>query len=132
MRISILRHQVPVTPRLWIRFGSLAALLIAIVLFSTSLLHVVYRSSMLVALVPILLIAQGLTMFLTTYALWFFWIEHKKTDRAFCDTDCEATSIFQNVLDGILILDNQATCLDGNPAAAQILRVSRNDLVGKT
>lgn len=87
---------------------------------------------MLVALVPILLIAQGLTMFLTTYALWFFWIEHKKTDRAFCDTDCEATSIFQNVLDGILILDNQATCLDGNPAAAQILRVSRNDLVGKT
>jgi PAS domain-containing protein len=62
----------------------------------------------------------------------FFWIEHKKIDRAFCDTNCEATSIFQNVLDGVLILDNEATCLDGNPASAQILRVSRNELVGKS
>ena len=132
MRISILTPRVHVTPRLWIRFGSLAALLIAIVLFSTSLLHDAYRSSLSAALVPILLVAQGLTMCLTTYVLWFFWIEHKKIDRAFCDTDCEATSIFQNVLDGVLILDNEATCLDGNPASAQILRVSRNELVGKS
>ena len=132
MRISMLWPQLHVTPRLWIRFGSLAALLIAIVLFSTSLLQEVYGLSMSAALVPILLIAQGLAIFITTHVLWFLWIEHNKTDRAFCDTDCEATSIFQNVLDGILILDNEATCLDGNPASAQILRVSKNDLVGKS
>src|SRR5215470_8843345 len=98
MRISILRPQVQVhlTSRLWIRFGSLAALLIAIVLFSTSLLDDVYRWSASSALLPILLVAQGLTICLTTYVLWFLRIEHKKTDRAFCNTDCEATSIFQN------------------------------------
>jgi len=130
MRISKLTSQVNAPPRLWIRFGSLGALVIAIILFSTSLSHGVYRSSLSRALVPILLVAQGLTVCLATYALWFFSVDHKRTDRAFCDTDCEATSIFQNVLDGILILDNEAICLDGNPASAQILRVSKTDLVG--
>jgi PAS domain S-box-containing protein len=41
----------------------------------------------------------------------------------------ESTSIFENTLDGILIIDNEANCLDGNPAAAAILRVPRNQLV---
>jgi PAS domain S-box-containing protein len=131
MRISIVRPQVHVTPRLWIRFGSLAALLIAIVLFSTSFLDDVYRLSASSALLPILLVAQGLTICLTTYVLWFLWIEYKKTDRAFCDTDCEATSIFQNVLDGIIIVDSEGDCLDANPAAAAILRLPINKLIGQ-
>ena len=131
MRISILRPQVHVKSRLWIRFGSLAALLIAIVLFLTSLVDDVYRFSASSALLPVLLVAQGLTICLTIYVLWFLWIEHKKTDRAFSNADCEATSIFQNVLDAILIVDSQGDCLDANPAAAAILRLPINKLIGQ-
>src|SRR5262245_61826042 len=131
MWISILSRQALVSSRPWIRFGSGTALLIAIVLLSASLVHNAYRLPMSAALIPILLVAQSLTICRMAYVLRFFWAEHKKTDRAFCETDCEATSIFQNVLDGILILDDDANCLDGNPAAAQILRVSKSELVGK-
>jgi len=39
--------------------------------------------------------------------------------------------MFENVLNGVLILDNEANCLDANPAAASILRVPKSDLIGK-
>jgi PAS domain S-box-containing protein len=132
MRIPIARRLALGSSPFWIRFGSLATLLIATTLLSTSLLRDVYRSSISTALVPALLVAQGLAICLTAYALRYFWTEHQRTDRAFCATDCEATSIFQNVLDGILILDDHALCLDGNPAAARILRISRSELIGKS
>jgi PAS domain S-box-containing protein len=68
---------------------------------------------------------------LNLYYLWYFRQKHQQTDRAFRDTDCEFSSIFRNVLDGILIADNGGNCLDANPAAIAILRSSALDLVGK-
>ncbi|MBS1867824.1 MAG: PAS domain-containing protein, partial [Acidobacteria bacterium] len=51
-------------------------------------------------------------------------------DQAFRDTACEFSSIFQNVLDGVLIVDDAGDCLDANPAAQEILRCPRHDLIG--
>jgi PAS domain S-box-containing protein len=69
--------------------------------------------------------------FLNAYSLWRFHNEHREADQAFRDTDCEFSSIFWNVLDGILIADSLGNCLDANPAATAILRVSSNELVGQ-
>jgi PAS domain S-box-containing protein len=71
-------------------------------------------------------------MFLSVYSLWRFRHKHQETDQAFRDTDCEFSSIFRNVLDGIVIVDNTGKCLDANPAAAAILRSSPHELIGQS
>ena len=45
-------------------------------------------------------------------------------------TEREFQSIFDNALDGILILDDLGTCLEANPAALQLLETQRDELVG--
>jgi PAS domain S-box-containing protein len=90
-----------------------------------------YRAVFAARLVPSLLVALSVAVFLNFYALWHLRREHRETDQAFRDTDCESSSIFENVLDGILIVDNEANCLDANPGAAAILRFSTNKLIGQ-
>lgn len=83
-------------------------------------------------LMPSLLVALSFAVFLNIYSLWHFLNEHREIDRAFRDTDCEASSIFGNVLDGIIIASNEGRCLDANPAAAVILRCSVGELLGQS
>jgi PAS domain S-box-containing protein len=116
---------------LWMRFGSLASLIVAIAFLVISL----FLNSDLVrgsaAFGTSIVIALVVAIFLTTYSLFHLRSTHRATVQAFRDTDCEFSSIFHNVLDGILILDDGGVCLDANPAAAAILRVSANKLVGE-
>src|SRR6202167_1721134 len=116
---------------LWLRRCSIATLGTSIGFLCLSLL--VYNRYSLPAtnLGPSLLLALTFAAFLNLYSLWHFRNEHREIDQAFRDTDCEFSSIFRNVLDGILIADNAGNCLDANPAAAAILRCSRNKLVGQ-
>jgi PAS domain S-box-containing protein len=81
-------------------------------------------------LVPSLVVALSFAVFLITHSLWRLHREHGEADRAFLNTDCEFSSIFQNVLDGILIVNNDGDCLDANPAAVAILRISADKLIG--
>jgi PAS domain S-box-containing protein len=81
-------------------------------------------------LVPSLLVALLFAVFLIIYSLWRLRREHGEADRAFLNTDCEFSSIFHNVLDGILIVNNEGDCLDANPAAVGILRISAEKLIG--
>jgi PAS domain S-box-containing protein len=90
-----------------------------------------YRASLAASLVPALLVALSFAVFLSIYSLGHLRREHREADQAFRDTDREFSSIFQHVLDGILIIDNQGDCLDANPAAAAILRFSVNHLIGQ-
>jgi len=83
------------------------------------------------AFAPAVLAALVADLYIAAFALHRVWIEHRKVDRAFSAISCECTSMFENVLDGILIVDNEANCLDANPAAASILRVPPNELIGK-
>jgi PAS domain S-box-containing protein len=98
---------------------------------SLSLFAYNYHSFFAASLVPSLLVALSFAVFLNIYSLWHLRREHREVDQAFRDTDCEFSSIFQNVLDGILIVDNEGDCLDANPAAATILRFSTNKLIGQ-
>ncbi|HKW35222.1 MAG TPA: PAS domain S-box protein [Candidatus Acidoferrum sp.] len=114
-----------------VRSGSLPSLIASVGFLLLSLCVTNYAPRLILFLMPILLGALSFVVVLGTYSLWQLRREQEVTDRAFHDTHCEFSSIFQNVLDGILILDNDANCLDGNPAAASILRVPRNELIGK-
>ena len=116
---------------LWFRWCSVATLGISIGLLGLSLLAHAYRSLSVTTPVPLLFIALSFAAFLNIYSLWFFRIEHRRIDQAFRNTDCEFSSIFRNVLDGIVIADSAGNCLDANPAAAAILRCLPNELIGE-
>jgi len=113
---------------LWLRWCSITALGAAIgfLCLSTFAYYIAGAS-----LVPSLSITLIFAAFLNVYSLWYFRNKHRETDQAFRDTDCEFSSIFQNVLDGILILNEAGRCLDVNPAAVRILRIPRQELIGQ-
>jgi PAS domain S-box-containing protein len=119
------------SPR-WLRWCSIATLLASIGFLCLSVFAHNYHFASGIGLAPSLLLVLIFATFLNAYSLWYFQNEHRVTDLAFRNTDCEASSIFRNVLDGILIANSQGNCLDANPAAAGILRCSLNQLIGKS
>jgi PAS domain S-box-containing protein len=123
----MISHSFP----LWVRWCSITTLVASVGLLCVSLFAYNYHAIFDASLVPSLLLALSFAVFLNIYSLWHLRREHRQTDQAFRDTDCEFSSIFQNVLDGILIVDNEGDCLDANPAAAAILRLSTNKLIGQ-
>ena len=114
---------------LWLRWCSIATLAVSACFLCLSLFAYNHHSIFATSLVPLLLLALSFAAFLNIYSLWYFRNEHRQTDQAFRDADCEFSSIFQNVLDGILIVDDAGDCLDANPAAAAILRFSHHALI---
>ena len=114
-----------------VRSSSLPTLIASLGFLIMSLWGINYVPRLTLFLVPILLGALSFAVLQAAHSVWQLHREHQVTDRAFQNTHCEFSSIFQNVLDGILILDDDANCLDGNPAVASILRVPRNQLIGK-
>ena len=115
----------------WLRWCSVATLSTSIGLLAVSVFA--YNSRTLIAdrLVPSLFAALSVTVLLNFYSLWHLRRQNQEADQAFRDTDCEFSSIFHNVLDGILIVDNEGICMDANPAASAILRLSTNKLLGQ-
>lgn len=57
--------------------------------------------------------------------------EHRQTVQALSITERELQSIFENALDGIVILDDEGLCRGANPATAEMLGVKRDELVGR-
>jgi PAS domain S-box-containing protein len=106
-------------------------LAVSVGLLCVSLSAYNHRAIFAASLVPSLVVALTFALFLNIYSFWNVRREHLEADQAFRDTDCEFSSIFENVLDGILIVDNEGDCLDANPGAAVILRFSTNKLVGQ-
>ena len=124
---NIFRHSFPT----WLRWCCITMLAASIGLLCVSLFAYNYRANFAASLVPSLLAALSFVVFLNFYSLWRLRNEHREADQAFRFTDCESSSIFENVLDGILIVDNEGHCLDANPGAAAILRFSADKLVGE-
>jgi len=113
-----------------LRFASLVLLLFALALL---VLAFVFRET---PRSPALLLPLFLAICCAT-ALQICYLvrersRYQKTARAFYTTDREFRSIFQHVLDGIVILDNLGTCLDANPAALTLLRLPRVTLIGNS
>jgi PAS domain S-box-containing protein len=114
----------------WFRWCSIATLIASVALFYVSLFARTYHAIIATNLVPSLVVALSFAVLLNVYTLWYLRREHKQADEAFRYTDVEFSSIYQNVLDGILIVDSAGTCLDANPAAATILRCTSTEVVG--
>ena len=55
---------------------------------------------------------------------------NRRTSSVLNETECEFQSIFDSALDAILILDDEGTCLEANPAALTLFSVKRRNLVG--
>jgi len=117
---------------LLVRSCSVATLVVSVCLLCISVFAYNYYTILAAALIPSLLVVLSFAVFLNLYTLWHLRREHCEADQAFRYADREFSSIFKNVLDGILIVDSEATCLDANPAAATILRLSSNDLIGQS
>jgi PAS domain S-box-containing protein len=115
----------------WLRWCSTATLAASVGLLCVSLFAYNYRPIFATSLIPSLLVALSFAVFLNIYAFWHLRREHGEADQAFRNTDREFSSIFQNVLDGVLIVDDEADCLDANPAAAAILRFPADKLMGQ-
>src|SRR5208337_2515329 len=116
---------------LWLRWCSITTLVASVGLLCVSLFAHNYHAIFSASLVPLLLVALCFAAFLSIYSFCHLSREHQEVDQAFRYTDCEFSSIFENVLDGILIVDDEGDCLDANPAAAAILRISCDKLIGQ-
>ena len=115
----------------WLRRSSITLLAAAIALLCVSLLTYNYRAVLVASLIPALFAALSVAVSLNFYSLWHLRNKQREADQAFRDTDCEFSSIFENVLDGILIVNDEGDCLDANPGSASILRFSTNKLIGQ-
>ena len=115
---------------IWLRYSSFFTLVASIGFLFLSLVSHRRNAGPSESLVPSLVVALLFAVFLIVYSLWRLHSEHGEADRAFLNTHCEFSSIFQNVLDGILIVNNEGDCLDANPAAVRILRISADKLIG--
>jgi PAS domain S-box-containing protein len=113
----------------WFWMISLFLLLVGIALFSLSLVVDNRESRLFLALIPIILLCP-----LVLHA--YYWLragrERHAVAHAFYATEREFASVFEHALDGILILDDQAACLNANPAALRILGVPREGLLGSS
>lgn len=115
----------------WHHWSSSLTFLTSVGLFSASLFAYSLQGALVVSLIPLLLVALGFAIFLNIYSFLKLRKEHRDADQAFRNTACESSSIFQRVLDGILIVNNEGECLDANPAATNILRVPIYNLIGR-
>jgi PAS domain S-box-containing protein len=118
-------------PPLWQRVGSVGSLFASLGFLILAILLNPNYSCYNRLLLPALPVAMTYAVSLTAWSLWKLRAQQQRSDQAFRNTDCEFSSIFQNVLDGILIVNSKATCLDANPAAAGILRLSIDQLIGQ-
>lgn len=116
---------------IWLRYCSVFTLIVSVGFLLLSLAFYNRLAAPTERLVPLLLVALFFAAFLNIYSLWRLHKDHREADRAFLNTDCEFSSIFLNVLDGILIVNNEGDCLDANPAAVAILRISAEYLIGR-
>src|SRR5689334_8560836 len=91
----------------WLRWSSITMLAASIGLLCLSLFAYNYRTALAARLVPALFAALSATVLLNFYSLWHIRKENREADQAFRDTDCESSSIFENVLDGILIVNDE-------------------------
>jgi len=116
---------------LWFRFTSLLLLLLSAALLLVSLLPGIYVTSYARILIPTLLVSIAFSVFVFGLYFRFIWRKQRASNRASYAAVRKLASVFEHVLDGILILDDHGTCLEGNPAACDILRVTRQTLLGQ-
>lgn len=90
-----------------------------------------YNGNLPAALLIAVLIALSTAIFLHARFLLLARREHCNTARALDTTERAFQSIFDNALDGIVILDDCGMCVEANPAAQALLALKRDELIGQ-
>src|SRR5712692_3996695 len=114
-------------PQRWMRAGSILISFAAVTLLATAFGAHFYSGSLSSVLLTLVLIALCIAIVLHVRFLLLARREHRETASALDATELEFKSIFDNALDGIVILDDQGICLDANPAAQALLGMRREE-----
>lgn len=117
--------------RRWMRVSSVLISLAAITLLGAAFGAEFYSRSVSSILLTLVLIALCTAIALHARFLILARREHRETASALDATEREFKSIFDNALDGILILDDGGICLEANPAARALLGVRREELLSQ-
>ncbi len=118
-------------PQRWMRAGSILIFFAGVTLLATAFRARSYSGSFSSVLLTLVLIALCIAIVLHARFLLLARREHRETACALEATEREYKSVFDNALDGILILDDHGICLEANPAALALFGTDRDGLVGK-
>lgn len=119
------------TPRQRMRASFVLISFAAIGLLAATFAIRSYDGTLPAALLLAVLSALSAAIFLQARFLVLARREHVGTARALDTTERAFQSIFDNALDGIVILDECGMCVEANPAAQALLAVRREELVGQ-
>lgn len=119
-------------PQRWMRAGSILISLAAITLLATAFGAHFYSGPLSSVLLTFVLIALCLAIMLHVRFLLLARLEHRETVNVLDATEREYKSVFDNTLDGIVILDDQAVCLEANPAALTLFAANHIEFVGES
>ena len=120
-----------INPQRWMRAGSILIFFAAVTLLATAFGARSYSGSFSSVLLTLVLVALCIAIVLHARFLLLARREHRETVNVLDATEREYKSVFDNALDGILILDGQGVCLEANPAALALFGTDRDGLVGK-
>ena len=119
-------------PQRWLRIASILILFAAVILLATTASARLYGDTLSWALFTVVLVGLAISIGLVARFFLLARREHRQTASALDATEREYKSVFDNALDGILILDDQCLCLEANPAALTLLGTDRDLLVGRS
>ncbi|HWR15484.1 MAG TPA: PAS domain S-box protein [Terriglobales bacterium] len=78
-----------------------------------------------------LALAFAVAAFVFSKFLFHAYREQRRTEGVLNDTERGFQSVYENTLDAIVILDDQAVCREANPAAEKLFGVRREELIGQ-
>jgi PAS domain S-box-containing protein len=114
----------------WPRAVSIIIAVALVALLIAALLLRSYDGRLPPLLLTFVLVAMTVAIILHARFLFLARREQRRTTSALRTTEREFQSIFDSVLDSILILDDRGTCLEANPAALALLGIQRQQLLG--
>ncbi len=119
-------------PQRWMRVGSVLIGFAALTLLLTAFGAHLYSGPLSSVLLTLVLLALAIAIGLHVRFLLLARQEHHETASALDATERKYKSVFDNALDGILILDDQGACLEANRAALTLFGTNHDELVGQS
>jgi PAS domain S-box-containing protein len=115
----------------WMRTGSILISFAAVTLLGTAFGAHFYSRPLSSVLLTLVLIALCTAIYLHIRFLVAARREQRETAKVLDATEREFKSIFDNALDGILILDDRGICLEANAAALTLFGTDHDELVAR-
>ncbi len=113
------------------RVASVTVSLISVALIALTLGYRLRGAELPAVLLLALLAAFATVVLLLSKFLFWAQKEEVQITGALNTSEREFQSVFENALDAILILDDQAICREANPAAEQLFGIRRPQLIGE-